>query len=81
MSSSDEIPEGLKINSLISSTDFVQKIENFSVDHNIDYIDAVVEYCRRNNIEIETAASIIKSSPMIKGKIQKEAIILNILQK
>lgn len=81
MSTNDEIPEGLKINSLISSEEFINNIEKFIADNNISYIDAIVEYCNRNNIEIETAAAIIKSSSSIKGKIQKEGQILHILEK
>lgn len=66
---------------MISSSDFVKKIDEFAKNNNIEYIDAVVEYCARNNIEIETAAAIIKSSPLIKGKIQIEAENLNIMHK
>lgn len=81
MSINDEIPEGIKINSLISSEEFIRNIEQFILDNNITYIDAIVEYCNRNNIEIETAAAIIKTSSSIKGKIQKEGQGLHILEK
>ena len=69
----------IRINGIISSADFVKTIDDFAREKNIEYIDAVVEYCRQHNIEIETAAAIIKSSPLIKSKIQAEAEELNIL--
>jgi hypothetical protein len=78
---SDELPEGLQVNGLISSEEFIKKIEDFVIEHNLNYIDAVVEYCNRNNIEIETASAIIKSSSQIKTKIQKEAQKLHVLKK
>jgi len=46
-----------------------------------EYIDAVVEWCAKHNIEVETAASIIKSTPTLKSKIQMEAEDLNVLPK
>jgi len=47
----------------------------------VDYIDAVVFYCEKHNIEIETAASIIKSNPKFRLKLQSSAEDLNFLPK
>ncbi len=66
---------------MISSADFIQKIEEIKKKSGTDYIDAVIDYCTKNNIEIETAASIIKSNSSIKSKIQIEAEELNSLEK
>ena len=74
----DELPDGLQVNGLISSEEFIKNIEEFAITHGIEYIDAVVEFCSRNQIEIETAAAIIKTSSSVKGKIQKEAQALHI---
>ena len=44
-----------------------------------NYMDAVVHYCQLNNIEIETAASIIKNNSKIRAIIQNEGEELNLL--
>lgn len=60
---------------------FLQEIEKNCRTKNIEYIDAVVDYCERNKIEIEYVASIIKKDPVIKSRIQAEAEGLNILKR
>ena len=45
------------------------------------YIDALVEYSKENNIEIETIAEIVKKSSVIKEKIRSEAISLKMMKK
>jgi hypothetical protein len=37
------------------------------------YIDALIEYAREHDIEIETVAEIVKKSPIIKEKVRSEA--------
>jgi predicted metallopeptidase len=56
-------------------------IEEIVSKHNISYIDAVVLYCEKNNIEIESLAKLIKSNTMLKAKLQLEAESLNFLPK
>lgn len=46
-----------------------------------DYLDAVVHYCNKNGIEVETVASLIKSSVKLKSAIQVEAENLNFIPK
>lgn len=47
------------------------------------YIEAIVDYCERNNMDVETAASLLKGSGAlkIKAKIQEEGESINLLQK
>ena len=71
----------LKVNGIKSSSDFLKSIEEFVADKKCDYMDAVILYCEENEIEIEAAASLIKSSSKIKAKIQFEAEELNYLPK
>lgn len=71
----------MKINGILSASDFVKEIEIMSKDLNISYIDAVIHYCETNNIEIETAAGMIRLSSPMKSKIQNEAEDLNFLPK
>lgn len=47
----------------------------------MEYIDAVVYWCERNNVEIEYAAALIKKDSVIMSHIQTEAENLNILKK
>jgi len=71
----------IKINSVKSVQDFIKEIDSLAAEHRLDYIDAVVYYCEKNNIEIETAASLVKSSSKIKAKIQLAAEEKNYLAK
>lgn len=60
---------------------FVEEIEILCRDQNIEYIDAVVLWCEKNNLDVEIAAYWIKKDPCMKMKIQAEAENLNILKK
>jgi len=71
----------IKINSVKSVQDFIKDIDLLVNDFQLDYIDAVVYYCEKNNIEIETAASLVKSSSKIKAKIQLAAEEKNYMSK
>jgi hypothetical protein len=60
---------------------FVEEIEILCREKNIEYIDAVVMWCEKNNLEVEAAAYWIKRDPTIKMKIQAEAENLNVLKR
>jgi hypothetical protein len=64
-----------------SPLEFAKEIEDLVWQHDIEYIDAVVFYCEKNNIEIETAASLIKMNDHVKSKVQSEAEALHYLPK
>jgi len=66
---------------MLKDSSFVEEIEVLCRDKNIEYIDAVVFWCERNNLEIETAAYWIKRDPVMRSKIQAEAENLNILKR
>jgi len=61
--------------------EFAKEIEDLVWKHDIDYIDAVVFYCEQNNLEIETAASLIKMNDHVKTMVQTEAEALHYLPK
>lgn len=65
----------------ITNDKFIKEIENLVTKYHLDYMDAVVHLCEKNNIEIEAAASIIKNNIKIKSKIQAAAEELNYLPK
>jgi hypothetical protein len=60
---------------------FYSDVEALVCELRTNYMDAVVHYCEINNIELETAASIIKSNSKIKAIIQNEGEDLNLLPK
>jgi hypothetical protein len=62
-------------------TDFMSTIEKIVEENEMTYIDAVIYYCEINGIELETAASLIKSSAKMKARIQNEAEENNLLPK
>lgn len=71
----------MDINSIKTPVQFMQEIDALVEEKKMEYIDAVIFYCEKNNIEIETAASFIKGSAKMKAKIQNEAESLNYLPK
>jgi hypothetical protein len=71
----------IELNYIKSPSQFMQEIDKLVDEKKIEYIDAVLLYCKENDIEIETAASLIKGSAKMKAKIQIEAENLNYLPK
>lgn len=51
------------------------------IDSGATYIDAVVEFSERNEIEIEVVGEIIRRSPILKSRIHVEAEELNLVDK
>lgn len=47
----------------------------------VSYIDALVEYSKLKNVEIETIAEIVKKSTVMKEKIRSEAITMKLVKK
>ena len=66
---------------MIAANKFVEEVEKLCKSKNIEYIDAVVLWCEKNNLEVETAAYWIKRDPTMKAKIQAEAENLNVLKR
>lgn len=60
---------------------FIEEIETICKNSKVEYIDAIVMWCDRNNIEVETAAAWIKKDSSLKSKVQAEAEDLNILKR
>ena len=60
---------------------FSMTIETIVKDSNksMNYIDAVVHFCEKRDIEIETVAKLI--GPTLKEKIKAEALKLNYIKK
>lgn len=60
---------------------FCSDIEQLVLNGDVDYIDAIVYYCEKNNIEIEVAAQYIKQNVNLKLKVQCDGELLNYLPK
>ena len=50
------------------------------LSNGVTYIDAIVEYAKKNDLEIETVAEIVKRSSVIKEKIRAEALKMKLVK-
>jgi len=66
---------------LRSNDDFIKEVERLVKIKNIEFFEAVIHYCEVNNMEVETAASLVKQNNVLKAKIQFEAENLNMMKK
>jgi hypothetical protein len=71
----------MKISNVRTSTDFVKEIDKIVIAKNVTFFDAVIHYCELNNMEVETAATLIKQSTVLKAKIQIDAENLNMVKR
>jgi hypothetical protein len=71
----------MKLTNIKSSSDFIKEIESIVKTKNIPYFDAVILYCEIHNIEVETAAALVKQNGTLKAKIQIEAEEVNMVKK
>lgn len=59
---------------------FAQEIESLvQLNQDMNYIDAIIHFCEKNNIDIESVPKLI--SKPLKEKIKYEAMELNFLKK
>ena len=63
----------------VSKEKFAEEIESIVLRTQMNYIDAIVEYCENNNIEVDTVGKMI--SKPLKEKIKYDAMELNFLKK
>lgn len=64
-----------------ATAQFLLDIERIVETSQMGYMDAIVYYCEKNNVEIETVVPMIKSNAKIKSSLQSEGELLNILPK
>ena len=63
----------------LCSAQFAQDIEAIVKDDNLGYIDAIVDYCEKNAIDVESVPKLI--SKPLKEKLKCEATELNFLKR
>ena len=73
-----DINKALKEKFLCSSQ-FAQDIEAIVKNDNLGYIDAIVDYCEKNAIDVESVPKLI--SKPLKEKLKWEATELNFLKR
>ena len=78
MATQKEINEELS-KKFVSKEKFAEEIESLVLRTKMNYIDAIVEYCEVNNIEVDTVGKMI--SKPLKEKIKYDAMELNFLKK
>lgn len=61
--------------------DICLEIERIVLKTGMSYIDAVIYYSEKNDLDIDTVAALIKGSQKIKGELQIEGENLNFLKK
>lgn len=61
----------------LTKSEFGKLIERTVKDHKSSYMDAVIHICEENDVELEDIRKFI--SPIIKNKIEAEAMKLNFL--
>lgn len=71
----------MKLATIKTPSDFIVAIEKIVKEKRVDYFEAVIYYCERNNIEVETAAALVKQNGVLKAKIQVEAENLNMMKR
>ena len=59
--------------------EFAMEVERRVHKNNISYIDAILQLCEEEGIEVETISKLV--GPIIKGKLEVEARGLNYLAK
>jgi hypothetical protein len=57
-----------------------EEIDKIASRAKIDYIDAVLEYCRKYDVDEETIGEIISKNPDLKEKVKADAAKLNMLK-
>ena len=62
----------------VSKEKFAEEIEKIVKTSQMNYIDAIVEYCTINNIEVESVSKLI--SKPLKDKLRYDATELNYLK-
>ena len=69
----------LKLTKTIDANKFYKEIETLVKKHKLTYLDAVVFFCEKNEIEMETAAAMISGNYRIKSSLQMEGEELHFL--
>ncbi len=70
----------MELSNIKTPTQFVSEIEKIVQEKKIPYLDAVMYFVESRKVEVETVASLIKGSQVLKSKIQGEAEDLRLVK-
>lgn len=73
--------DDLIVRKTLTNERLTKEIEVLVGKYKLDYIDAIVHFCEKNEIEIESVAGLLKNNSRISSQIQIEAEALNFLPK
>lgn len=71
----------VEIKSIVTASEFAMQIEQIVSKSGMGYMDSIVSWCEKNNIEIEQAVTYVKKNQVIKAKLEMEAETLNLIEK
>lgn len=71
----------LNLNDNFVHQNIINDIQRYCIKNKLEYIDGIISWCEKNNIEIEVIAPLIKKDPIMVSKLQYEAEELNFLEK
>ena len=63
----------------LPTADFLAEVERMVAEDDLSYMDAIISWCEKRNIEIESMSSVIANNSVIKAKLQLEAERLHFL--
>lgn len=63
----------------MTAAKFSQEVEQIAYENSMNYIDAIIHYCEKNEIEIESVPKLI--SKPLKEKLKYDAQKLNYIKK
>ena len=66
---------------MVNPEQFYEELDNLVKRSHLTYMDAVIHFCQKNDMDIEAAASMLKSNQRIRASIQCEGEELNFLAK
>jgi acid phosphatase class B len=70
-----------KLGKTIDPQQLYKDLEQIVRENHISYGDAIIHYCERGKLEIETVAEVIKRNPKLTSALQNEFESLNMLPK
>lgn len=68
----------LKMPSKQEMKNFAYEIDSLVANTDLNYLEAIVEYCKKTGLEIEVAASLVSST--LKERIQDDVMSRNLLK-
>ena len=61
--------------------DFFSDIDRISSSDGVDLITAVIYWCEKREVEVESVVSLVKANPAFMSRLQEDAEGLNFLRK